>query len=265
MKLKIIGITIGVIAVIIVGSFTIPVDKEYSPIETWGSNEHFYESGKGWQVVCDVSLVGLTSNCQSMNKNGEIVPWPTVEEQKLEFNNNTESATGIFRGDITDLDELDFVDVPPEMFNENSIIASTMVFVTEPVIGMHCPQTHYWNTESQRCDIAWNSPYVVQSIIIVFYIIIISAIIILYYWRKSKRKEGDGIKIKWIFLVPSTIMLFLGIPLVIIPSVVFLSHPDSLYYGLSTVTGFYFLMLFVGLILTIPGILLLYKSKLIRN
>lgn len=73
-------ILISAIAIIVVASFTIPVDKEYSPFETWANNEHFYESEKGWQVVCDVTLIGLSSNCQSVNENGEIVSWPTPEE-----------------------------------------------------------------------------------------------------------------------------------------------------------------------------------------
>jgi hypothetical protein len=58
----------------------------------------------------------------------------------------------------------------------------------DPIFALDCPITHTWNIESQRCDIIWNSIYVVESIIIVFFIIVIPTIIIVYYWRKLKRK-----------------------------------------------------------------------------
>jgi len=80
-----------VITIAILGSFTIPINQKYSPFETWGNNEHFYKSDKEWQVVCDITLVGISSNCQAMNENGEIVPWPTPEEyniKKIIFVNN---------------------------------------------------------------------------------------------------------------------------------------------------------------------------------
>lgn len=56
-----------------------------------------------------------------------------------------------------------------------------------PIIGLDCPLTHTWNAELQRCDIMWNSIYVVGSIVIVFFIIVILVIIIVYYWRKNKK------------------------------------------------------------------------------
>lgn len=54
------------------------------------------------------------------------------------------------------------------------------------IIAQGCILTHTWNPESQRCDVMWNSMYVVESIITVFFIIVISVIIIVYYWRKRK-------------------------------------------------------------------------------
>jgi len=56
-----------------------------------------------------------------------------------------------------------------------------------PIIGLDCPLTHTWNAELQRCDIMWNSIYVVGSIVIVFFIIVILVIVIVYYWRKNKK------------------------------------------------------------------------------
>lgn len=68
-----------------------------------------------------------------------------------------------------------------------------------------------------------------------------------------------------IFITTSGIMFFLGIPVLIVPLVGFYQNPDALYYGWGTFTGFAYLMLIFGTILTIIGIIFLYKSKLIRK
>ena len=72
-KLIITGI---VITISIIGSFTIPIDKKYSPFETYANNEHFYEGYGDWQVVCDVSLIGISLNCQALDPDDNIAPWP---------------------------------------------------------------------------------------------------------------------------------------------------------------------------------------------
>lgn len=80
---KLLIISIIIITITILGSFTIPINQKYSPFETWGNNEHFYKSDKGWQVICDVTLIGISSNCQAMNAEKEIVGWPTPEEYNI--------------------------------------------------------------------------------------------------------------------------------------------------------------------------------------
>ena len=60
----------------------------------------------------------------------------------------------------------------------------------------------------------------------------------------------------------SGFLIFLGITLLLFPVSQFLKNPDALYYNLSTFTGFLYLLLFVGIIMTIIGIDILYKSKL---
>ncbi len=68
-----------------------------------------------------------------------------------------------------------------------------------------------------------------------------------------------------IFLTISGIMFFLAFPALLPPLVGFYQNPDAIYYNFNTFTGFAYLMLCTGLILTIIGIVFLYKSKLIRT
>ena len=69
-------ITIIPIAIFIIAIFIIPIDKQYSPFETYGNNEHFYKDYKEWEVVCDVSLIGISLNCQVLDPDGNIALWP---------------------------------------------------------------------------------------------------------------------------------------------------------------------------------------------
>ena len=77
MKKLLIILSIGII-IALIASFTIPVNQKQIPFETWGNNEHFYENIGGMKIICDFSLMGVSSNCQAMNENGEIIPWPNV-------------------------------------------------------------------------------------------------------------------------------------------------------------------------------------------
>jgi len=68
-----------------------------------------------------------------------------------------------------------------------------------------------------------------------------------------------------ILIISSGIMLFLGIPALLFAVSQLQTSPQLYDYGLNTFAGFVFLSLFLGLILTITGIAILYKSKLIKT
>lgn len=65
-----------VVGIALVASFTIPIYETVSPFETWGNNEHFYESMEGMNVTCSTNILGINSNCRATNAEGEEVPWP---------------------------------------------------------------------------------------------------------------------------------------------------------------------------------------------
>ncbi len=55
-----------------------------------------------------------------------------------------------------------------------------------PLIGFDCPQTRYWNADSQTCDIRWNSMQTLQIMASLLAAVIISTITVIYYLRKRK-------------------------------------------------------------------------------
>jgi len=53
-----------------------------------------------------------------------------------------------------------------------------------PIIALDCPITHTWNIESQRCDIMWNSVYVVVPIMIIIISIAVIVPIAIFKYRR---------------------------------------------------------------------------------